>query len=73
MTEDQKYQGALYKEKNNKKQKLSNTTNNQQHTPVNKMAQQAYVEDVEDAWQDYQGQTEDEKSPADFPDRKSVV
>jgi cell growth-regulating nucleolar protein len=67
MTEDQKYQGALYKEKNNKKQKLSNTPNNQQHTPVNKMAQQAYVEDVEDAWQDYQGQTEDEKSPADFP------
>lgn len=62
MTEDQKYQGALYKDKkNNKKQKHSHPNDNQQHytqeqptahtqTPTNKNAEAmnhyAYVEDV---------------------------
>lgn len=67
MTEDQKYQGALYKDKN-KKQKTSNNNSQQQKSDTsNTMAQHAYVEDVEETWKDYQGQTEDEKSPADFP------
>lgn len=64
MTEDQKYQGALYKDKN-KKQKTSNNNNASQQHHV--MSQQAYVEDVEETWRDYQGQTEDEKSPTDLP------
>jgi cell growth-regulating nucleolar protein len=60
MTEDQKYQGALYKDKsNNKKQKNNNNNNNngnsaaakpqQQHQPAEDpkaMHQQAYVEDI---------------------------
>lgn len=68
MTEDQKYQGALYKEKN-KKQKISNNTTNQEHQTATNMSQQhhAYVEDVEETWRDYQGQTEDERSPTDLP------
>lgn len=65
MTEDQKYQGALYKDKN-KKQKTSNNTTQQEHQTAPMMPQQAYVEDV-DEWRDYQGQTEDEKSPTDLP------
>lgn len=66
MTEDQKYQGALYKDKN-KKQKTSNNITQQDHQTVNAMSQRAYVEDVEETWRDYQGQTEDEKSPTDLP------
>ncbi|RGP62875.1 hypothetical protein FLONG3_10097 [Fusarium longipes] len=62
MTEDQKYQGALYKDKKNKKQKHTHTHDNQQHytqdqamaavqTPVNHnhaatMNHYAYVEDA---------------------------
>ncbi|KAJ3478078.1 hypothetical protein NLG97_g8671 [Lecanicillium saksenae] len=88
MTEDQKYQGALYKDKSKK-----NNSNNQNQTqngsnantnnntpkhdsnpqPAKKtkmMAHQPYVQDVpEDAayppWADYEGQTEDERSPVD--------
>jgi cell growth-regulating nucleolar protein len=84
MTEDQKYQGALYKEKNKK-------TNNQpaptstptlatsaddkavaeetSEKPAKKsktMAHHAYVEDFEETWRDYQGPTDDEKSPAEL-------
>lgn len=80
MTEDQKYQGALYKDKS-KKNANSNQThqtnhqtkgdNNPQPTKKTKMmAHQSYVEDVpEDAhyvpWGNYEGQTEDEKSPVE--------
>jgi cell growth-regulating nucleolar protein len=60
MTEDQKYQGALYKDKKNKKQKHSHPNDNQQHytqdqamaevqtLPNNtgNMSHYAYVEDV---------------------------
>ncbi|WYZ34621.1 hypothetical protein EsH8_I_000897 [Colletotrichum jinshuiense] len=50
MSEAQKYQGALYKEKNNNKK---NKPNNNQHQPVpnhqhDAMTQHAYVEDVPD-------------------------
>lgn len=76
MTEDQKYQGALYKEKPNRK----NQNNNQaQHKSDNApppkkvaktMAHQAFVQDVGDdrdfaTWADYDGQTDDERSPAE--------
>lgn len=57
MTEDQKYQGALYKE-SNKKAKTHNKRT------VSGMAQPAYVEDF-DEWRDYQGPTDDERSPAE--------
>lgn len=57
MTEDQKYQGALYKE-SNKKAKTHNKRT------VSGMAQPAYVEDV-DEWRDYQGPTDDERSPVE--------
>ena len=46
MTEDQKYQGALYKEKKNKNKKTTSPPP-EQH-PVKKMAQPAYVEDLGD-------------------------
>ena len=66
MTEDQKYQGALYKEKNNNKRaKTQNTPNHQRNGQTNAMAQPAYVEDVDETWKEYQGQTEDERSPAE--------
>lgn len=47
MSEAQKYQGALYKEKNNNKK--SKTNSNQAFAPQHDMAQHAYVEDVPDA------------------------
>ncbi|KAL3964153.1 hypothetical protein ACCO45_001157 [Purpureocillium lilacinum] len=73
ITEDQKYQGALYKEKN-KKQKHHHDKPAEQkqiERPKN-MAQQPYVEDVgEDReyepWNDSAGHTEDERSPAEPP------
>ncbi|KAK1600260.1 uncharacterized protein LY79DRAFT_574609 [Colletotrichum navitas] len=53
MSEAQKYQGALYKEKNNHSNKKNKTNNNQpQAAPVHQygaMAQHAYVEEVPDA------------------------
>ncbi|ATY60182.1 Zinc finger domain-containing LYAR-type [Cordyceps militaris] len=78
MTEAQKYQGALYKEKPQK----NNNTHAQAHAaskhdsnpqPAKKtkmMAHQPYVQDVPDdtsyaPWADYEGQTEDERSPVD--------
>ncbi|OAA78185.1 Zinc finger domain-containing protein, C2H2, LYAR-type [Akanthomyces lecanii RCEF 1005] len=80
MTEDQKYQGALYKDKSKK-----NNNNNQSQPqasaskhdsnpqPAKKskmMAHQSYVQDVPDeshfaTWADYEGQTEDERSPVE--------
>ena len=65
MTEDQKYQGALYKEKN-KRVKTQNTPNQQRNQQSNAMVQHAYVEDVDETWKEYQGQTEDERSPAEL-------
>ncbi|KYK56826.1 hypothetical protein DCS_03832 [Drechmeria coniospora] len=52
ITEDQKYQGALYKEKNNKKQKhnhnqsMNQPAEQQPYQRTKQMAQQPYVEDV---------------------------
>uniref|UniRef100_A0A8H7TNY6 Zinc finger C2H2 LYAR-type domain-containing protein n=1 Tax=Bionectria ochroleuca TaxID=29856 RepID=A0A8H7TNY6_BIOOC len=67
MTEEQKYQGALYKDKN-KKPKTQNGANQQRNNDNNMMAQHAYVEDAEESWANYQdfGQTDDEKSPAEL-------
>lgn len=86
MTEDQKYQGALYKDKskkNNNQNQSQNQPQNNTNTTAHKhdsnpqpakktkmMAHQSYVQDVpEDAafspWAEYQGQTEDERSPID--------
>ncbi|RCI15522.1 hypothetical protein L249_3591 [Ophiocordyceps polyrhachis-furcata BCC 54312] len=65
ITEDQKYQGALYKEK---KQKANKMPKDDHKT----LSLQPYVEDVgEDgdyaAWTDFAGHTEDDRSPADPP------
>ncbi|CEJ82574.1 hypothetical protein VHEMI02631 [[Torrubiella] hemipterigena] len=67
ITEDQKYQGALYKEKPNKKQ---NKQNEGEPSKKAKMSHQSYVEDAADVndfvpWGHYEGQTEDERSPAE--------
>lgn len=67
MTEDQKYQGALYKEKNKKAKLHNNAPDETRNGKSGNMAQQAYVEDFEETWRDYQGQTEDERSPAEPP------
>ncbi|EFZ00584.2 Zinc finger domain-containing protein, C2H2, LYAR-type [Metarhizium robertsii ARSEF 23] len=74
ITEDQKYQGALYKEKN-KKPKINNhkpddSQYQHQYDRPKNMALQPYVEDIgEDGayepWNDSIGQTEDEPSPAE--------
>ncbi|KAH8737501.1 hypothetical protein BGZ61DRAFT_470929 [Ilyonectria robusta] len=85
MTEDQKYQGALYKDKS-KKPNNNNSNNNTpkyNHTATNNnannnannnnddMAHNAYVEDCgedrEYDWAEYEGPTEDEKSPSEPP------
>ncbi|RDA92636.1 hypothetical protein CP533_1463 [Ophiocordyceps camponoti-saundersi (nom. inval.)] len=63
ITEDQKYQGALYKEK---KQKARNMPKDDHKN----LSLQPYVEDVgEDGdyapWTDFAGHTEDERSPAE--------
>ncbi|KPM41748.1 hypothetical protein AK830_g4792 [Neonectria ditissima] len=99
MTEDQKYQGALYKDKSKKQNnnqnnnqnydQYHNTHNNNNHNTHNNnnhnnnnhnnnnnntnnnMAHNAYVEDCgedrEYNWAEYEGQTEDEKSPSEPP------
>lgn len=71
MTEEQKYQGALYKDKT-KKQKNEPTSTPTNNQVAKKMPQAAYVEDAgEDGeygtWADYDGPTDDEKSPAEPP------
>lgn len=77
ITEDQKYQGALYKEKNKKAKHSHNKADEQRRPPTQpqpprKMARQPYVEDVgEDreyeSWNDWTGHTEDERSPVEPP------
>ncbi|KND94712.1 hypothetical protein TOPH_00291 [Tolypocladium ophioglossoides CBS 100239] len=72
ITEDQKYQGALYKEKNNHKKPKNKPAEQQPNERHKNMAQQPYVEDVgEDRdyepWNDSAGHTEDERSPAEPP------
>ncbi|KAH8201583.1 hypothetical protein TruAng_004275 [Truncatella angustata] len=68
MTEEQKYQGALYKPK---KQKSSHPEPVAAPGPVPKMAQRAYVEDVTEeyeAYRDYEvHDSDDNRSAADFP------
>ena len=71
ISEDQKYQGALYKEKN-KKQKIAPTSTPTSNQATNKMPQAAYVEEAGDegdygTWADYDGPTDDERSPAEAP------
>lgn len=74
MTEDQKYQGALYKDKT-KKQKTNKAANPPQSAVTATaavMSQQAYVEDIgEDreyeSWDEDDGATDDEHSPAEPP------
>jgi cell growth-regulating nucleolar protein len=73
MTEDQKYQGALYKEKGKKgkNNKPADQPEPQPAADTKPMHQQAYVEDVgedrayESGWDAYEGHTDDEKSPAE--------
>lgn len=79
MTEDQKYQGALYKDKS-KKQKNNNNPNQYQDQPQNQfirtdteMAHNAYVEDCgedrEFDWADYEEQSDsdDESTVSNEP------
>jgi cell growth-regulating nucleolar protein len=75
MTEDQKYQGALYKEKGKKGKNNKPVDKPQPQLAVDTKAmhhQQAYVEDVgedrayESGWDAYEGHTDDEKSPAEL-------
>ncbi|KAL0939127.1 LYAR-type C2HC zinc finger [Colletotrichum truncatum] len=74
MSEAQKYQGALYKEKNNNNKKNNKANNVQPHNvPLpghDAMAQPAYVEDVpEDVFETYEyqgGGSDDGNSPADL-------
>lgn len=79
MTEDQKYQGALYKDKTKKKNNDKQADPPKSETPAvtatpktPSMAQQAYVEDVgEDreyeSWDEYDGESDGENSPAEPP------
>lgn len=71
MTEAQKYQGALYRDKRDKGQPAPfttpanndiNNTNNNNNTGSNAMALAAYVEDVEDcgSWRDYEQRSDDD-------------
>ncbi|KJZ73662.1 hypothetical protein HIM_06995 [Hirsutella minnesotensis 3608] len=69
ITEDQKYQGALYKDKS-KKPKNKPADHQPTEQPKAMIPQQPYVEDVGedrayDSWNDDIGQTEDERSPAE--------
>ncbi len=70
MTEEQKYQGALYKNKN-KKQKTSQTVEPTTPAPPKTMAQPAYVEDFVDEyeeWRDYEVDSDDDDDQsADLP------
>jgi len=67
MTEAQKYQGALYRDKQNKDQlaqALPQNPNNSSHsTNPNAMVQAAYVEDAADeyeSWRDYEQRSDDD-------------
>jgi cell growth-regulating nucleolar protein len=73
ITEDQKYQGALYK---NKKAKNHHNANNANEIPIaapipRAMPQKAYVEDVAEATfadYEYDDGSDNGKSPADLPE-----
>ncbi|KAG5979526.1 hypothetical protein E4U55_005073 [Claviceps digitariae] len=78
ISEDQKYQGALYKEKSKKPRNISgnnnsnfdNFTESQQTGRQKNMSQQAYVEDFEEdrireAYKNSSGQTNNERSPTE--------
>ncbi|TQV99813.1 hypothetical protein V2A60_005249 [Cordyceps javanica] len=83
MTEAQKYQGALYKEKPKKNNAAQTQAQAQANNSASKhdsnpqpakktkmMAHQSYVQDVPDdasyaQWAEYEGQTEDERSPVE--------
>lgn len=72
MTEDQKYQGALYKEKNKKPKAQPAEETPAKGDQKKAMSQQAYVEDAGEEgdyenWADYDGPTDDERSPAEPP------
>ncbi|KAL7792955.1 hypothetical protein V8C37DRAFT_115910 [Trichoderma ceciliae] len=80
MTEDQKYQGALYKPKQNKKQQQQQQQQHQQQPAMNShrldmantLALQPYVEDAgEDkeyeSWHEYEIRSDDDKSPTGPP------
>ncbi|KAF4123468.1 cell growth-regulating nucleolar protein [Geosmithia morbida] len=68
MTEEQKYQGSLYKDKNKRLKTHDNPDDATKPTEHSKrgsnMAPHAYVEDADETWKDYQGPTDDERSPA---------
>lgn len=70
MTEAQKYQGALYKNKNNNKR--AKTTETSTPSAPKAMAHAAYVEDVADdyeQWRDYEYDSgDDNMSPANLPE-----
>jgi cell growth-regulating nucleolar protein len=70
MTEDQKYQGALYKEKTPKKKTVRMAPEPQVAKPESRESKtrQSYVEDADDdyeSWDEYDGPTDDERSPAE--------
>jgi cell growth-regulating nucleolar protein len=71
MTEDQKYQGALYKEKTKKPNNQNPKADNKQEKDKNMRGHQAFVEEVEEkvysVWDGYLGATDDEKSPVEPP------
>jgi cell growth-regulating nucleolar protein len=63
MTEAQKYQGALYREKKGKDQPAPTPARNTNNTNPNAMAQAAYVEDVAEdyeSWRDYEQRSDDD-------------
>ncbi|KAL2136250.1 hypothetical protein VTI74DRAFT_4683 [Chaetomium olivicolor] len=67
MTEAQKYQGALYREKKGKGNSAPNANNN---GAQNNMAQPAYVEDVAedyDSWRQYEQRTDDDTNSPTEP------
>lgn len=80
MTEEQKYQGALYKPKQNKKQQQQQEQQQQRQKPnmnshrldMGTLALQPYVEDAGDekeyeSWHEYEIRSDDDKSPTGPP------
>ncbi len=65
MTEEQKYQGPLYKEKNKNKKQKTGETSSAPAGPAPAMAQPAYVEDYEE-WREYEDRSDDDD--AESPD-----
>lgn len=69
MTEDQKYQGALYRDKKSNTKQTPAAFGNSHPVP-NAMVHAAYVEDVaedQNSWRDYEQRSDDDgRSPADL-------